>query len=293
MVVKRHGDNQWILKLTSHSDLENILAKKDHVLEGSLMSVQLYDEREAKERLDPHRFILSGFSEDCKCSHLSVFIKSCSRGAEHSWEILNDGQRIAVTFKQDIEVWERIKDKCLSLNLKTARVSFVRAKNTIVVLGQKNDVKKLRGVSGAILKAAGKSVVDDCAKLGTQKEDGVVVTGGGNLKCKHIIQMVGPTTTAGITTSTERVLQLCESKSITSMAIPAIGTGKSNINPEESIKAILKGLQKHLSQTTSTSIKFIFIVAFEQKVFDSFRHHFAERNQQSQQRTEVKIFILI
>ncbi|XP_035265187.1 uncharacterized protein LOC118223123 isoform X3 [Anguilla anguilla] len=897
-----HGDNQWILKLTSHSDLENILAKKDHVLEGCLMSVQLYDEREAEESLDPHRFILSGFSEDCKCSHLSVFIKSCSRGAEHSWEVLNDGQRIAVTFKQDIdvqaflkkcfanklqsmdisasrleytdsvlvkgnmenitekelrdyfsstksnggqikyliwvenaksvllefedfhvahrvakekhticgvslcaflfycnlnqvltgetpttppfppkisipvdalfleyiqndeeckedfestlkehytsfsfkgdpespqvvlemavdreslllhhlahtwerntkqavegllekysivmlvsteEVWERVKDKCLSLNLKTARVSFERAKNTIVVLGQQNDVKKLQGeiqlllnkakeeldvetntverkipldskeefgfvwnlvseklegvenlkdeanltfhlkgleekvneaeriikntkdnlsvqtlhlspnlakflqsldlkkfernhfthitatvfscgdsiqilaeklqdgekarekikevlmedvisltpdqgkvtqeehwrvfysglmqevessnneqnvkishsdvqiavcgfqnvvtdvarklreylnnkmpvaedtqlksqreveyvadcmklseaaeikaldvtilssrtqatpclkvtaandkikeamaavvkqvsqivhekhiysdagvskvlekhqdalkarakefacklyptveqasqtglekgyrspdstdtlsgppanksqkvapppplpkpraglkvviggvtvilkkgditkeavdailnstncslnlgtgVSGAILKAAGKSVVDECAKLGTQKEDGVVVTGGGNLKCKHIIQMVGPTTTVGITTSTERVLQLCESKSITSMAVPAIGTGKSNINPEESIKAILKGLQKHLSQTTSTSIKFIFIVAFEQKVFDSFQHYFAERNQQSQQRTE-------
>ncbi|XP_035265189.1 protein mono-ADP-ribosyltransferase PARP14 isoform X2 [Anguilla anguilla] len=143
------------------------------------------------------------------------------------------------------------------------------------------------GVSGAILKAAGKSVQDECAKLGTQKGDGVVVTGGGNLKCKHIIQMVGPTTTAGITTSTERVLQLCESKSTTSVSIPAIGTGRGSIKPEESIEAILKGLQNHLSQSTSTNIKFIFIVAFEQKVFDSFRRYFAEQNQQSQQGTEA------
>ncbi|KAJ8351599.1 hypothetical protein SKAU_G00230750 [Synaphobranchus kaupii] len=138
------------------------------------------------------------------------------------------------------------------------------------------------GVSGAILKAAGKSVADECAKLGTQKADGVVVTGGGNLKCKHIIQMVGPTTTAGITTSIERVLQLCESKNTTAMSIPAIGTGKGNILPEESIKAILTGLQNHLSPTTSTSIKFIAIVAIEQKVFDCFCNYF-EKNQQSHQ----------
>ncbi|XP_061089952.1 protein mono-ADP-ribosyltransferase PARP14-like [Conger conger] len=143
------------------------------------------------------------------------------------------------------------------------------------------------GVSGAILKAAGESVVNECAKLGTQKEDGVVVTGGGNLKCKHIIQMVGPTTTAGITTSTERVLQLCESKNTTAVSFPAIGTGRGNIKPEESIKAILKGLQNHLSQTTSTTIKFIFIVTLEQKVFDSFCHYFEERNQQSLQRKEA------
>ncbi|XP_061089956.1 protein mono-ADP-ribosyltransferase PARP14-like [Conger conger] len=754
----------------------NVLAKKDHDPEGCLMSVQLYDERKAEERLDPRRFILSGFSEDCKCSHLSVFIKSCSKGAEHSWEILNDGERIAVTFKQDIdvqaflkkcsskrlqnldisasrleytdtvlvegnmenisdevlrayfssrskggqvkcvnldnkpksvliefedfhvanrvaeekhnicgvslcallyysslqqalrgekpitppslllhrlahtwerktkqaaeallekystvmlmsteEVWDRVKDKCISLNLKTSRVTFESTKNSVVVVGQQNEVKKLQGeiqlllnkakeeldvekntvvrkisvdtkeeldchrkhiysnageskvlekhqdalkakakdfacklyltveqasqtsshlsctfkigyfltltiaqgelskqsaeavicplsgnmsfdnpvgkeivqfggpqillkrlpfagdivegnpgklsakaliyagiptwhntnktefsrfcdtrflasavkkslqnaeskhcvsmvmpalgcgafgfpiriscevidkeiaefcnshcdtpphlreifivdsdaktveefhtvlkekgyqstdstetqlsvppanttkqatpppprlpkpgsdcivdsggitiilkkgditkevvdaivnssnnslnldtgVSGAILKAAGKSVQDECAKLGTQNEDGVVVTGGGNLKCKHIIQMVGPTTTAGITTSTERVLQLCESKNTTAVSFPAIGTGRGNIQPEQSIKAILKGLQNHLSQTTSTTIKFIFIVAFEQKVFDSFCHYLEERNQQSLQRKEA------
>ncbi|XP_061089953.1 LOW QUALITY PROTEIN: protein mono-ADP-ribosyltransferase PARP14-like [Conger conger] len=143
------------------------------------------------------------------------------------------------------------------------------------------------GVSGAILKEAGKSVQDECARLSTQNEDGVVVTGGGNLKCKHIIQMVGPTTTAGITTSTERVLQLCESKNTTAVSFPAIGTGRGHIKPEESIKAILKGLQNYLSQTTSTTIKFIFIVTFKRKVFDSFRHYFEERNQQSLQRKEA------
>ncbi|KAG7463857.1 hypothetical protein MATL_G00181160 [Megalops atlanticus] len=139
------------------------------------------------------------------------------------------------------------------------------------------------GVSGAILKAAGKSVVDECTKLGTQKADGVVVTGGGNLQCKHIIQMVGPNKTADTTASTEKVLKLCESKMIATMSIPAIGTGRGNMKPEQSIEAVLKGLENHLSQTTSSCIKTIFIVAFEQKVFDSFCDYFAERNQQPRQ----------
>ncbi|KAI1884919.1 hypothetical protein AGOR_G00214850 [Albula goreensis] len=137
------------------------------------------------------------------------------------------------------------------------------------------------GVSGAILRAAGKSVVDECTKLGTQKADGVVVTGGGNLNCKHIIQMVGPNTAADIVTSIEKVLQVCESKQITTVSIPAIGTGRGNIKPEDSIQAVLNGLENHLSQVTSSCIKTVFIVAFDQKVFDSFHAYFVKRNQKS------------
>ncbi|XP_036401797.1 protein mono-ADP-ribosyltransferase PARP14 [Megalops cyprinoides] len=158
---------------------------------------------------------------------------------------------------------------------KVAVDAIVNSTNTTLNLGT--------GVSGAILKAAGQSVVDECTKLGTQKADGVVVTGGGNLKCKHIIQMVGPNKTADITASIEKVLKLCESKMIATMSIPAIGTGRGNIKPEQSIEAVLKGLENHLSQTTSSCIKTIFIVAFDQKVFDSFCDYFAERNQQPRQ----------
>ncbi|XP_061089955.1 protein mono-ADP-ribosyltransferase PARP14-like [Conger conger] len=181
-----------------------------------------------------------------------------------------------------------LKEKVCGITLDIGGITVILKKGDItkeavdaIVNSNNKSLNLDTGVSGAILKAAGQSVQDECTKLGTQNEDGVVVTGGGNLKCKHIIQMVGPTTTAGITTSTERVLQLCESKNTTAVSFPAIGTGKGNIKPEESIKAIVKGLQNHLSQTTSTTIKFIFIVAFEQKVFDSFCHYLEERNQQS------------
>lgn len=55
-------------------------------------------------------------------------------------------------------------------------------------------------------------------------------------------------------------------------------SGKGGIEPKDSIKAILKGLESHISQMPSSSIKIIFIVAFEQKIFDLLRDYFNERN---------------
>uniref|UniRef100_A0A3B3RJJ2 Poly [ADP-ribose] polymerase n=1 Tax=Paramormyrops kingsleyae TaxID=1676925 RepID=A0A3B3RJJ2_9TELE len=149
------------------------------------------------------------------------------------------------------------------------------------------------GVSGAILKAAGKSVTDECAKLGTQKEDGVVVTSGGSLSCKHIIQMVGPSTTAGITASIEKVLQLCENKTCAKVSIPAIGTGKGNIGPKESLQAILKGLENHSSKTASTCIRFVYIVALEDRVFQCLYEYFVEKTHPSLPKKQVFVLICL
>lgn len=51
------------------------------------------------------------------------------------------------------------------------------------------------------------------------------MTGGGALQCKYIAQMVGPDNAADITSSLEQVLNLCEAKTATTLAIPVIGTG--------------------------------------------------------------------
>ncbi|XP_031657998.1 uncharacterized protein LOC109867464 [Oncorhynchus kisutch] len=137
-------------------------------------------------------------------------------------------------------------------------------------------------VSGAILKEAGKSVVDECRRmvqsLGVLKDNDVVFSCGGKLNCKNIAQIVGPKNSANITTSIENVLNLCEHRKAVTMSIPTIGTGKGGIEPKDSIKAILKGLENHISQIPSSSIKIIFIVAFEQKIFDLLRDYFNERN---------------
>ncbi|XP_066543456.1 poly(ADP-ribose) polymerase family member 14-related sequence 3 isoform X2 [Amia ocellicauda] len=183
--------------------------------------------------------------------------------------------------------------KPLSLLLKAATVSVHGIRVTLkkgditteavdVIVNSTNSSLNLdTGVSAAILKAAGKSVVDECTKLGTQPADGVVSTGGGNLQCKHIIQMVGPINVAGITLSVEKVMNECQNKQATSVALPAIGTGRGGIAHRQSIEAVLKGLENYFSKTSPTTITSIYIIAFEQKVYDAFQAYFAEINLQS------------
>ncbi|KAI5107530.1 poly [ADP-ribose] polymerase 14 isoform X2 [Silurus meridionalis] len=134
------------------------------------------------------------------------------------------------------------------------------------------------GVSGAILKAAGNSVVDECKKHGPQKENGVVLTSGGNLSCQHIAQMVGPNNAADITSSIETVLKLCETTAAATVAVPAIGTGRGGIKASDSIQAILAGLENHLTRSTSSSLQKITIMAFEQKIFDAYSDYLKDRN---------------
>uniref|UniRef100_A0A671PZY9 Macro domain-containing protein n=1 Tax=Sinocyclocheilus anshuiensis TaxID=1608454 RepID=A0A671PZY9_9TELE len=130
------------------------------------------------------------------------------------------------------------------------------------------------GVSGAILKAAGQSVVDECKKQAPLKAGAAVLTSAGALQCKCIAQMVGPDSNADITSSLEKVLNLCEAKTATTLAIPAIGTGRGGFAPKESIKAIFTALEKHLKEPNSSCLRSITVVAFEQKTFDDFRDHF-------------------
>ncbi|KAI7804232.1 hypothetical protein IRJ41_002332 [Triplophysa rosa] len=137
------------------------------------------------------------------------------------------------------------------------------------------------GVSGAILKAAGKSVVAECAKQAPLKAGGVVMTSGGDLKCRHISQMVGPEGSADITSSLGKVLSLCEDKMASTLAIPAIGTGKGAIGPKKSIEAILTALKKHLTELNSSCLKEITIVTFEQKILDTYPKYFSEWSKQT------------
>lgn len=62
----------------------------------------MYNEGSLGGKSDPRRFILTGFDGDTDYKKISVFIGSCSKTTEYTWETLDDDDRIVVTFKQDI-----------------------------------------------------------------------------------------------------------------------------------------------------------------------------------------------
>ncbi len=88
------------------------------------------------------------------------------------------------------------------------------------------------GVDGAIHRAAGKSVLEECIKIGGCKTGGAAMTKAGNLKAKKIIHTVGPVWNGGKRREPE-LLRSCYRKSfevavksdLRTIAFPAISTG--------------------------------------------------------------------
>lgn len=88
------------------------------------------------------------------------------------------------------------------------------------------------GVDGAIHRAGGPKIMDECRKIGGCPTGSAVITTGGNLKAKYVIHTVGPVYRDGknreaelLSSAYRKSLELAASKEIKSIALPSISTG--------------------------------------------------------------------
>lgn len=100
--------------------------------------------------------------------------------------------------------------------------SIVNAANAQLVLGG--------GVAGAIARKGGESIQNECNEIGGTFVGGAIITGGGNLKAKHVIHAVGPRLGEGdeekkLRSATKNSLKVADANNLSSIAFPAISTG--------------------------------------------------------------------
>ena len=129
------------------------------------------------------------------------------------------------------------------------------------------------GVDGAIHRAGGPRLMEECRKIGHCATGNAVITSGGNLPAKYVIHTVGPIWYGGtgkeaalLKSAYENSLALAAKRKLKSIAFPSISTGVYGYPIERACPIALNAVLDHLD--TSTSLKEIQFVLFSRRDYD-------------------------
>jgi O-acetyl-ADP-ribose deacetylase (regulator of RNase III) len=103
------------------------------------------------------------------------------------------------------------------------------------------------GVDGAIHRAGGPAIMEECRSIGHCATGQAVITTGGNLKARFVIHTVGPIYQGGtrgearlLTSAYRESLKLAHQKGIRSLAFPSLSTGAYGYPLEEAAQIAVK-----------------------------------------------------
>jgi O-acetyl-ADP-ribose deacetylase len=133
------------------------------------------------------------------------------------------------------------------------------------------------GVDGAIHKAGGPAILEECRKIiarqGGCKTGDAVITTAGKLPASFVIHTVGPVWNGGNNNEKEKLsncyknsLQLAKENNCRTIAFPNISTGIYSFPKKEAATIAVAATIDFLSG--STSIEKVFFVCFDQENYD-------------------------
>jgi O-acetyl-ADP-ribose deacetylase (regulator of RNase III) len=136
------------------------------------------------------------------------------------------------------------------------------------------------GVDGAIHRAGGKAILEECMQIrnkqGGCKVGEAVITTGGNLPAKHVIHTVGPVWHGGknnegalLALAYTNSLKLAAKNQIETIAFPNISTGIYHFPKQLAGEIALKAVKQFLS--SPGSIKQVIFVCFDDENYTIYR----------------------
>ncbi|HOK06496.1 MAG TPA: O-acetyl-ADP-ribose deacetylase [Syntrophales bacterium] len=131
------------------------------------------------------------------------------------------------------------------------------------------------GVDGAIHRAGGPSIMEECRKIGGCPTGQAVITTGGNLKARWVIHTVGPVYQGGgkgeaglLASAYRESLKLASSRKLKSIAFPAISTGVYSYPLAEAARIALKTTIDYLRD--HSDLELVRFVLFDSRTYDVF-----------------------
>ena len=131
------------------------------------------------------------------------------------------------------------------------------------------------GVDGAIHRAGGPSILEECRKIGHCPTGQAVVTSGGNLPAKYVIHTVGPVWSGGnrneaglLKSAYLESLKIASKKGLKSVSFPAISTGAYGYPLNEAARIALKTAIEYLKE--HQEIELVRFVLFGKPMLDVF-----------------------
>jgi len=135
------------------------------------------------------------------------------------------------------------------------------------------------GVAWAISRRGGPTIQQESdewvRKKGTVSHAHPAWTSGGLLPAKTVIHAVGPVWGDGdenmkLLAAVSGSLRVADELRLQSIAFPAISTGIFGFPKEQAAKVIFEAIEAYFSKTTSSGIKIVKLVLFDQSTLDAF-----------------------
>ena len=137
------------------------------------------------------------------------------------------------------------------------------------------------GVDGAIHRAAGPALLEECKRIraqrGTLPPGQAVSTSGANLRARYVIHTVGPVWYGGESEEPETLascyresLRLAHELECASISFPSISTGAFGYPVHDAAKVALQTVVEHL-QASTRSVRLVRFVLFDSRSHNAYK----------------------
>ena len=172
-----------------------------------------------------------------------------------------------------------MEQRKLSIQLEGTQLDLISGDITdldvdAVVNAANEELQLGTGVAGAIREKGGPSIQEECDRIGGTPVGTAVLTGGGNLKARHVIHAVGPKMGEGdedrkLQSAIRACLALADRHGLRSIALPALSSGSFGFPMDRCARILLTEVYRYLQG--GTKIERVIISLFDEKTFEIFK----------------------